>query len=261
MNETIELLLSRRSERAWADSTISAGQKELIMRCAMRAPTAGNMMLYSILEVADQEKKERLVVTCDDQPFIARSPLVLVFLADMQRWFDYYRISGVPDFCRDQGIEYTSPQEADLMLACCDALIAAQNAVIAAESMGIGSCYIGDIMENYEIHREMFELPRWVFPVTMLCFGPSLKSERSPSSVPRFPSEAICFKDKYERFSEEQLQQLFDERYRKQFGDGKFMGSADNVGQHFYLKKTGSQFFAEMRRSVKAALASWRTGS
>ena len=57
------------------------------------------------------------------------------------------------------------------MLACCDALIAAQTAVIAAESLGIGSCYIGDIMENYEAHRDLFGLPQYVFPICLLCFG------------------------------------------------------------------------------------------
>ena len=58
-----------------------------------------------------------------------------------------------------------------LFLACCDALIAAQTAVIAAESLGIGTCYIGDIMENYEEHEELFGLPKYVFPIRLICFG------------------------------------------------------------------------------------------
>ncbi len=63
------------------------------------------------------------------------------------------------------------PEEGDLFLACCDALIAAQTAVIAAESLGLGSCYIGDIMENYEVHRDLFKLPKYVFPICLVCFG------------------------------------------------------------------------------------------
>lgn len=254
-NETIDLLLSRRSERAYAERPITDGEKELIIRSAMRAPTAGNMMLYSILEVADQKEKARLAVTCDNQPFIARAPLVLIFLADMQRWYDFYRLSGVEELCAQRGEVFTRPAEADLLLACCDALIAAQNAVIGAESLGIGSCYIGDIMENYEIHRQMFDLPPLVFPITMLCFGHSLRKERKPSAVPRFPREAICFTGQYRRLEGEQFTQMFAGR-QESIG-GNFMAGAANIGQHFYLKKTGSDFFAEMRRSVKVALDSW----
>lgn len=257
MTETIRLILSRRSERAYTDQPISDEEKELIIRCAMRAPTAGNMMLYSILEV-EQDQKKRLVVTCDDQPFIAKAPLVLIFLADLQRWYDYYQLSEVPRLCEENGREFESPAEADLMLASCDALIAAQTAALAAESMGIGSCYIGDIMENYEIHREMFDLPPWVFPVTMLCLGHSLRKQRSESTIPRFPKEAIHFKGRYERLDEACFEEMFAERIRRQFGDGSYMENAENIGQHFYLKKTGSEFFMEMRRSVKVAMEAWR---
>jgi nitroreductase len=145
------------------------------------------MMHYSIIEVADQQKKERLVQTCDNQPFIAKAPLVLLFLADMQRWYDFFTYSSVPEYCRDNKVEYMTPQESDLLLACCDALIAAQNAVIAAESLGIGSCYIGDIMENIEIHREMFDLPQWVFPITLLCFGYPHEGRKEREKTPRYP--------------------------------------------------------------------------
>lgn len=253
MNSTIELLLSRRSERTYADREITAEERSIVVQSAMRAPTAGNMMLYSIIE-ADDGQKQKLVHTCDNQPFIAKAPLVLLFVADLQRWFDFYELSEVPGKCSELGRDFEQPEEADLMLACCDALIAAQNAVVAAESLRIGSCYIGDIMENYEVHREMFDLPRWVFPVTMVCFGHSLRKERKPSHVPRFPEESICFKGKYRRLDSEGFEKMFAGRGEK---IGSFVEHADNIGQHFYLKKTGSDFFREMRRSVKVAMDSW----
>jgi FMN reductase (NADPH)/FMN reductase [NAD(P)H] len=84
------------------------------------------MMHYSIIEVADQEKKNQLVKTCDNQPFIAKAPLVLLFLADLQRWYDFFEWSRVPEMCEARHIEYSTPQESDLLLACCDALVAAQ---------------------------------------------------------------------------------------------------------------------------------------
>ena len=66
---------------------------------------------------------------------------------------DFFLASGVKEACQDAGVPMRQPEEGDLFLACCDALIAAQTAVLAAEALGVGSCYIGDIMENYEIHR------------------------------------------------------------------------------------------------------------
>jgi FMN reductase (NADPH)/FMN reductase [NAD(P)H] len=120
-------------------------------------------------------------MTCDNQSFIARAPMVWIFLADYQRWSDYFHVSGVEEFCRQRNLAVQKPEESDLFLACCDALIAAQNAVIAAESLGIGSCYIGDIMEQYETHKEILDLPRYVFPICMLVFGYPLSSKRTES--------------------------------------------------------------------------------
>ena len=79
--------------------------------------------------------------------------------------------AGFPNSACKIGVAFVKPQEADLLLANCDALIAAQNSVIAAESLGIGSCYIGDIVENIEVHKEMFNLPEYVFPTIMVCYG------------------------------------------------------------------------------------------
>jgi len=88
----------------------------------MRAPTAGNLMLYSIIEIQDQTIKQKLAKSCDNQPFIAKAPLVLLFLADYQRWFDVFIASDVESYCEAEGKEIRVPGEGDLLLACCDAL-------------------------------------------------------------------------------------------------------------------------------------------
>lgn len=138
MNPTIELMNARSSTRAYDAAPLSDEEKQAILHTTMRAPTAGNLMLYSIIEIEDQALKERLAVTCDHQPFIARAPWVLVFVADYQKWIDLFAISGVDEL---DGVAHRgAPGPGDLLLACSDALIAAQNAVIAAESLGIGSC-------------------------------------------------------------------------------------------------------------------------
>ncbi|MFX1603159.1 MAG: nitroreductase family protein [Promethearchaeota archaeon] len=253
MNETLELLDNRKSLRGYDPRPVTQQHKDLIIHSAFRAPTAGAMMHYSIIEVTEQKVKDRLVETCDNQPFIAKAPFVLLFLADMQRWYDFFQHSGVPEMCEKEGIDYVTPQESDLLLACCDALIAAQNAVIAAEALGIGSCYVGDIMENIEIHREMFDLPRWVFPIALLCFGYPLPDRPAREKVPRFPKEFLYFEDKYSHVDGKEfgtmLVDIFGERWSHE--------AAQNMGQSIYLRKTGSDFAAEMRRSVKVALRDW----
>ncbi len=88
-------------------------KKAAIIEAALQAPTAGNMTLYSIIDVTDQERKETLAVTCDNQPFIAKAPLVLVFVADYQRWYEL--------FCHYEE-EVRQPGLGDLLLACDDAL-------------------------------------------------------------------------------------------------------------------------------------------
>jgi len=257
MNQTMELLLNHKSVRAYEGKDISKKVKDTILAATLRAPTAGNMMLYSIIEIKDQDAKDQLVKTCDNQPFIAKAPLVLLFLADYQRWYDYFHVSGVEQHCEQKGITMRKPQEGDLFLACCDALIAAQTAVIAAESLGIGSCYIGDIMENYEAHKAMFDLPRYVFPITLVCFGYPTKQQQKRTLTQRFDEKYVIFEDRYNRFGMEAFEEMYRERHSHVFGEKKELKGALNVGQVMYQQKFDSDFAREMSRSVQAMLQAW----
>ncbi len=254
MNAVIQTILARKSVRAFEERGIPADIQEMIFQAALRAPTAGNMMLYSILEVSDQGIKDRLVETCDNQPFIAKAPLVMLFLADYQRWYDYFKVSGVQGYCEEQGDQMLKPEEGDLFLACCDALIAAQTAVIAAESLGVGSCYIGDIMENYETHRELFVLPQYVFPICLLCFGyPTEQQKRRPMTT-RFDRRYIVFENRYHRFSGDEFSAMMHEHsLAVTAGEGDQI----NLGLKMYRRKFSADFAVEMRRSVSAMLDAW----
>ena len=86
MNETIRQLCERRSVRAFLDREIEKEAKDAIINAACQAPTAGNQQLYTIIDVTDTSVKERLVKTCDDQPFIASAKMVLIFCADCKKW-------------------------------------------------------------------------------------------------------------------------------------------------------------------------------
>ena len=189
-NPTLRLLHQRASLRVYDKRDISQETLDQILQAMMRAPTAGNQMLYSVIVVRDDATKQKLAQSCDHQAFIATAPVLLIFLADHQRWFDYYQQNDVAGYCDRQGLRFEAPQESDLLLAIEDAMIAAQNAVIAAESLGIGSCYIGDIMEDYEFHRELFDLPDWAFPIGMLCLG-YYRENHLKKLRPRFEQQYI----------------------------------------------------------------------
>ena len=256
MNPTLETILQRKSMRSFEKRPVPAEIRAQILEATLRAPTAGNMMLYSILDITDQQIKETLVETCDNQPFIARAPMVWIFLADYQRWYDYFAYSDVPEFCAERGEEIRLPEEGDLFLACSDALIAVQNAVIAADSLGLGSCYIGDIIENYETHQKLLNLPPHVFPIAMLVFGYPTKQQQNRKMTERFDEKFIVFENQYHRLSDDEFAEMFAER-EKQLPQGKAMRDITNYGQYFYQRKVGSDFSVEMSRSAKVMLKTW----
>ena len=217
MNETIRVLMQRKSVRVFEDRPIGAEEKQTILAAAMRAPTAGNSMLYSILDVTDQAKKDKLAQTCDHQPFIAKAPMVLVFLADYRRWVRKFQQAG----CE----EIPNPRLSDLILATNDTVIAAHAACVAAESLGIGSCYIGDIIEQWEEHQKLFDLPPFVAPVSMLVFGYPTQQQKDRPQTSRFPQKTIVMENGY---------------------------------QAFFKRKYISDFAWEMARSTEEILKNWK---
>ena len=162
MNEIIKALYARKSVRVFTEEEISKEDKESILSAALQAPSAGCQLLYTILDITDPDKKEKLADLCDHQPFIAKAKMALVFCADCRKWLSFYE---------EAGLSPRKPGTGDLLLAVEDAVIAAQNAVTAAESLGIGSCYIGDVMENAEEMKTLLGLPEYVYPACMLVFG------------------------------------------------------------------------------------------
>jgi len=233
MNETIRQLYERKSTRAFEDRPIPAEAKEAILRAAVMAPTAGNQQLYTILDITDQGIKEQLVKTCDNQPFIAAAPMVLIFCADCRKWYEAFRAAGC---------EPRKPGVGDLLLAVSDANIAAQNAVAAAESLGIGSCYIGDVMENAEIHQQMLHLPRYVFPAAMLVFGYPTQQQKERVKPARVAMRHVVHENGYREMDAEELEEMFAYKAGQR--------TYQEWMQAFCDRKFNSDFSREMSRSV-----------
>ena len=236
-NEVVKNLFERKSVRIFEDRPISPEDRLTILQAACQAPTAGNQQLYTILEITEPALKKRLSVTCDNQPFIADAPLVLLFCADCQKWYDAYRFAG----CSPR-----HPSAGDLMLAVEDSSLAAQNAVTAAWSLGIGSCYIGDIMEHCELHRELFQLPPYVFPAVMLVLGYPTARQRERTKPARCPLDSIVMENTYRKMDRDALYQMFSHKSGQQ--------SYEDWMTAFCNRKYNSDFSREMGRSVREYL-------
>ena len=242
MNEVLCQLHDRKSVRAYEDRPVEPEIKRAVLEAAIQAPTAGNMALYTILDITDPEKKAALAKSCDDQPFIAQAPMVLIFCADYRRWYDV--------FCRYVE-DVRKPDMGDLFLAEADALIAAQNAVVAAQSLGLGSCYIGDITENYEYHKRLLKLPKYVVPAAMLCFGYPTVQQRNRPKPPRHLVEALVHENGYDLDKAAQMPRMLG------FQQGKSGEVLEDYIRRFCQRKWNSDFSVEMSRSCTEMVQDW----
>jgi nitroreductase/FMN reductase (NADPH)/FMN reductase [NAD(P)H] len=127
-----------------------------------------------------------------------------------------------------------------------DTAIAAQNAVVAAQSMGIGSCYIGDILENAELHRDLLHLPAYVVPAVMLVFGYPTKQQRERKKPERVELKYIVHENSYPPMEGEQLRCMFAQKNGNQ--------TYEEWMKAFCERKYNSDFSREMTRSVEVYL-------
>lgn len=246
MNITMEQIKNRKSVRVFTEDNISKEIKKEIFQAAFEAPTAGCQMLYTMIDVTDQELKEKIAILCDNQSFISRAPLVVIYLADTQRWYESFKYAN----CNPR-----EPEEGDILLACSDALIAAQNTVVAAESFGIGSCYIGDIMEQCEKLRELLNLPDYVIPATMVVYGYPVESQKKRNKPIRFESKYIVHENSYKQFSKEEHLDMHQQRMNI---SNENKATVEEKLKAFCKRKYMSDFSKEMSRSVGEYLKKFR---
>ena len=232
MTNTIQELFNRKSVRVFEKKAIPEEDVRLILESACQAPSAGNQQFYSIIRITDQVIKEKLAGSCDHQLFIKDAPLVLLFVADPQKWYDFFLEAGAAP---------RVPGPGEILISIEDTMISAQNAVVAAESLGIGSCYIGDILENVEYHRELLSLPEYTVPIGMLVFGYPTEQQKKREKPSRYRLSDIVMENKYVRKT--------GEEYRKMFAE-KFPGEDyDRWMKKFCDFKWNSDFSVEMSRS------------
>jgi nitroreductase len=201
-NELITSLLDHRSVRAFLPDALDAGILELLIAAAQSAPTSSNLQAWSVVAVEDKARKTRLATFARDQKQIHEGPLFLIWLADLSRLRRIASAAGTPS----DGLDYLET----FLLAVIDATLAAQNAVAAAESLGLGTVYIGAIRNEPEKVAAELGLPPGVFPVFGLVVGKP--DPTRPAEVkPRLPQSAVLHRERYAVDPQDAAVKLYDE--------------------------------------------------
>ncbi|MEH7107700.1 oxygen-insensitive NADPH nitroreductase [Bacillus sp. JJ1764] len=211
MNEVISTILNHRSLRHFEDQPLTDEQIKTIVSCAQAAPTSSFVQAYSIIGVKDQERKRKLAEIAGNQEYVAINGHFFVFCADLYR----HQLIGE----QHQKEVLPSIQSTEkFMVALIDAALAAQNAAIAAESMGLGICYIGGIRNNLEEVKQLLKTPERVIPLFGIAVGYPTKIT---GQKPRLPFEHIYHEDEYEQDQEVYLEQLkeYDELISNYYRD------------------------------------------
>lgn len=205
-NETLETLLTHRSVRAYLPEKLPPGTLETIVVAAQSASTSSNLQVWSVVAVDDEARKNRLADLAGGQQHIRDAPLVLVWLADLAR---------LEQMAIERGRDAAGLSYFELFLTgAVDAALAAQNAVVALESLGLGACYIGAMRNKpEEVAKELALLPNMcaVFGMTVGRPDPSTL----PGIKPRLGLEAVLHREQY-AFGDAQRRaiEIYDEKFR-----------------------------------------------
>ncbi|MFT5571208.1 MAG: nitroreductase [Cryomorphaceae bacterium] len=186
MNEFIALLKNHRSIRQFTDQQVPENVFSELVTAAQAASTSSYIQAVSIVQINNLQVREQFVELAGGQSYIAGAAEFLVFCADLSRNSERVEISAG----RPADFAWTE----QFLAATIDVALLAQNFVIAAESIGLGCCYIGGIRNDPTKVTELLELPTLVYPVFGLCLG---YPNQNPEIKPRLPRAAIVHQDKY----------------------------------------------------------------
>jgi FMN reductase (NADPH) len=185
MNETIKVMMQHRSIRQFQPTPVEDETLEAIVLAAQRASTSSNVQAYSVIAVKDAKLKQELAEVTGNQRNVLECPLFLVWCADLHR--NQVAVEGL-------GASMVSGTTENLVVAAVDASLAAQNAAVAAESLGLGIVYVGGIRNDLRRVSRLLGLPKLVFPVFGMCVG---YPAHDPGLRPRLPLEAVLHREAY----------------------------------------------------------------
>lgn len=199
-NSVISGLLEHKSIRQYKSTPLDEGTLETLVAAAQSAATSSNLQCWSVISVTDPILREELSKIAGNQKHILQCPLFLVWLCDLSRNERLGQASGVD-------LKALALTES-FVVGVVDAALAAQNAVVAAESLGLGSVYIGALRNDSARVAHLLSLPKGVFAVFGLCVG---HTTANAEVKPRLPQEAVIFENHYVVGDEPKICQAYDE--------------------------------------------------
>lgn len=197
-NSVLDVIHRHASVRHYKPDPVPPALVETIIAAGQRASTSSNMQAYSVVAVTQAETRRRLAELCGNQEHVAEAPLFLAWCADLSR---------LERICQRRGYQQVSEYLENFLVAVVDAVIAAQNAALATESLGLGICYIGSIRNRPEEVIALLGLPKLVFPVTGMTVGWPARQARVK---PRLPLRAVLHWERYDTSHEEEDIQAYD---------------------------------------------------
>ena len=239
MNATIQNLLSHRSIRHYQDKDISDEMLNNILTAASRGATTGNMQLYSIIVNKDKNIKQQLAPLHFNQPAVIEAPVVLTFCADFNRFIKW---------CDLRHAQHGFNNMQCYTWAVVDAVIAAQNAVIAAESMGLGTCYMGTVTYNVKPLCKLYQLPKHVVPVACVTIG---YPAEQPDLTDRLPLKAVIHQERYHDYSDNDINDIYHEKEHSELTQqllesNKMNNLAQIFAERRYTKQDNEHFTKEL---------------
>lgn len=187
-NAVIDGLLAHRSVRAYLPDPLPEGTIETLVAAAQSAPSSSNLQLWSVVAVEDAARKSRLAALAGNQQHIVDAPLLLVWLIDFDRLTRLAEAAGQTP----HALDYVE----SFLLGAVDTALAAQNAVVALEALGLGGVYIGGIRNHPAEVADELGLPPRVFPLVGLSVGHP-DPARLAAIKPRLTQDAVLYRERY----------------------------------------------------------------
>ncbi len=217
---TIDLLKNHRSVRRFQQRPIEEDKMNRILECGMRASNTGNMQIYSIILTQDKDNVAALSKLHFGQG--ATAAAFLTVCVDVNRYHHW---------CRLRNCDEPYDNFLWMMAGTVDATLAAQNICVAAESEGLGFCYLGTVMYNTKAIAELLELPKQVVPVVTLCMG---YPDEEPALSERLPLEGVVHQEKYHDYSDDDINRIHEVRENFPFNQEMVrQNKTENLAQIF----------------------------
>jgi len=200
--DLFELMMKRRSVRNFEDRPVPPDVVDRLLDAANNAPSGGNIQPLSIVVVQEPEARAKLAGMVGGQPWVKNAPVSMVFCIDFYRVKKWASAFGV-DFLGERSLS-------SFLIAYADLMCAAQNAVVLAESEGLGSVYVGTIQASTSDAREFFGMPDHVLPLMVLSLG---YPRSVPRTIPKLATDVVVHRERYRVPSDEQIREAFESKY------------------------------------------------